>query len=91
MFERLQIIGCDAFVADVLGVGDIIKVDLGIKVDFLSFLLFRTGGRRVGGREETEGLKVGQSPSTPSSTRNHKDHGELLVRDRSRSPFHASG
>ena len=53
VFERLQVIGCEAFVADVLGIGNIVKVDFGVKVDFLSLLRSWTGKRRVGGSEET--------------------------------------
>jgi hypothetical protein len=53
VFERLQVIGRESFVADVLGIGSIVKVDFGVKVDFLSLLRFWTGERRVGGREET--------------------------------------
>jgi len=38
VFERLEIIRCDAFVADVFGIGGIVKVDLGVKVELLSLL-----------------------------------------------------
>ena len=78
VFGRLQGVGCDAFVADVLWIGNIVKIDLGVKVELVSLLRLGTGERRVGGREETEGLKAGRSPSTPSSARSHKDHGGQL-------------
>jgi hypothetical protein len=38
VFERLQVVGREAFVADVLGIGSIVKVDFGVKVEFFSFL-----------------------------------------------------
>jgi hypothetical protein len=38
VFERLQVVGRDAFVADVLGIRSIVKVDLGVKVEFLSLV-----------------------------------------------------
>lgn len=78
MFERLQVVGCDAFVADVTWIGNIVKVDLGIKVEFLSPLGLWNDEGRARGREEAE------SPPTSSSVRGHQDHGGRLVRDRPR-------
>ena len=53
VFECLQVVGCKAFVADVLGIGNIVKVDIRVKVEFLSLLRLWTGEQTVRGREET--------------------------------------
>src|SRR5882757_8809060 len=58
VFELPKVVGRDAFVVDVLGIWNIVKVDLGVEVDFLSFLGDEGRGR---GGEET-----GESPSTLS-------------------------
>jgi len=43
VFKRFQVVGCETFVADVLAIGNIVEVDFGVKVDFLSLLRFWTG------------------------------------------------
>lgn len=43
VFKRLQVVGCETFVVDVLGIGNIVEVDFRVKVDFLSLLQFWTG------------------------------------------------
>lgn len=53
VLERFQVVGCEVFVVEVLRIGGIVKVDFGVKVEFLPFLRFWTGERRVRGRKET--------------------------------------
>lgn len=84
VFACLQVVGCDAFVVDMLRIGNIVKIDLGVEVEFLSLLRFGAGGRRSRGREEAGRLKTGQSPSTPDNAPSRQDHGGRFVRDRSR-------
>ena len=81
VFECLQVIRCDAFVVDVLGIGDIVEVDLGIKVEFFS-LLSGTCEEGLRRREEAGTLEMGQCSSTQSSALCHPDHSGRLACDR---------